>query len=214
MNTKVNQTGFGAFPSKPLDGKRHVSKRSVRFKKKELDKNLLVNDGKPWNNATIDVLLECCLTKEYKYKSKRGCYLKKCGRSLDSIGTMLRKLGIRYPDYAHYRPKQRTRRNGQPFTKNDYAFMELATNETGVKYRATDPGWLMKVLARSNEEIQAEFTRLAAVREGPMAKLRRKQAEAAQTTPITLENRWEDETFKAAIREALKGMFKQLLENL
>lgn len=136
----------------PDDGKRKVDKSSIRHKAKDRIKEKLVNDGKPWSNEQIDLLLETFLTGDYERTGYGNRCVETCGRSKDAIGTALRKLAIRYREFSKYVPQNRTDRSGTPFTKPDYALMELATNESGKKNGACTLDWLCLITGRTRSD--------------------------------------------------------------
>lgn len=129
------------------------ARATERIRQQVLDSGSIWRDGEAWDDAQLDVLLETHLDGNFSKTGDGTKCMLACGRSRDACGTALRKLAIRYPDFAEYEPKKRKNRTGTQMGPPEYDLLWLATGETGIKNGAADCRWLGKILGRDPKDV-------------------------------------------------------------
>jgi hypothetical protein len=116
------------------------------------------NDGKPWIQQDYDLLMECFLVRELgKYRPDgKSSIMSILQRSLDSIETRLRKIGIRYKEVKNWvsNPANRTDNSRLAFSDRDLFLLSHMLGERGRKEGACDPPYIAMVLGRSVENVK------------------------------------------------------------
>ncbi len=132
-------------------------------KKTSTKMNEVESSEAKWTNKEIHKLLDGLLELDFP-QHQWNMICKKIGpfldRSIDSIQTKIRKLAIRYPDNANYKPSignDRIPRSG-PFTWLDKYIVRTADNwiRNEAKYEPLpDDLYLSGVLGRNPEDLAA-----------------------------------------------------------
>jgi hypothetical protein len=153
--TKHNeQVGFGfGVDSGRYSHNTARARETERIRKMVLDNGDEWHEGQAWDSRQLDVLLEAHLDGGYSKTGYGITVMLACGRSRDACGTALRKLAIRYPDFAKYDPIRRKNRSDTALGMGEYDILLLATEETGIKNGAADFRWLGKILGRDPRDV-------------------------------------------------------------
>ena len=139
---------------------RHVHETSVlNTEKRRLaeTRGEFFNDGKPWVNEHLNILMNGLLVYNWGYTAPAGrkSFQSELGRSPKSIETYGKwKVPARYPDVAWYESQSRVDRSGAPWSKRDYSFLEIATGEKGIEHGGCMASWIRRVLARDENEVR------------------------------------------------------------
>lgn len=135
------------------DGKRQVSPESVyntRMRHIQAKHGPFVNEGKPWSDEDIDLLLEGFLVLSWRFDAQLGmnCFANRLWRSHEGIKCKLYKLAVRHPQGGgdDYTPQRRTTSEPMPLSPQEYSFVELAVSLEGRNNGAHYPEYMAKML--------------------------------------------------------------------
>lgn len=128
--------------------------------RKQEERQLYCNEGKPWTNQHIDLLLEGFLVHQWCDTSpdlNRPTFQSQLGRSYESWQTKLWKVAANYRrepsallgEGDRYQQHARTDRTLLPYTERDLALVEKATTIEGIRNQAYEPARLGKIMGRA-----------------------------------------------------------------
>lgn len=190
--------------------KRKVSKNSTynittRRQAKEYAGGEYIHEGQEWNDKLLDELLEAFLVREEPWLGTGNCLARTCGRTIGAIKAALWKLAANYERKAfeRYTPRNRTRRDGQPFTLREKALLAIITGGEGRDTRKPYADHRLEIIFQRKASEVWDFLKDIAMKENQKrATLTRSPPSTASPTFFYLN--WAHKALTSSLREVEK----------